>query len=520
MCCKKRIAIEKKGKGKRKYAAVRRLATTLAVGILFAGFCAVLPLQAEEEARPDSSSYVQGEESMSGNDAAQEDTPITDADNPAESDESQQDAPNPNDENTPSPEQTPKDPQDSDSPKKKGKNKPTITSQPENVRVEAGDCAYFNVSAVGKKLSYQWYVDKGDGKGFRQVNGANEALYRVMVFDGSMNGYIYKCRVECNSENNTASNSESKKQSGEEDSEEPDENYVESRAARLTVFYKIVGGARGVWVKSSGRGLVFQGSGPYSRFSGVNVDESRIGAEGFNKGGSQTPFTEVTLLRSYLETLAEGEHELELVWTDGAAKTSFRIEAPAADLSADATGLGRTGTDTEGSSRAAGKTSAVRDAAAAEAMENGRDEEKSSPADRGRGGENETAQISGNTTEASVSEHAGKSSQGTAADVLSSAGIFADGQGEEMTVTPGERRTRAHTDYERSSVWLAAMAGTQNHYARTVCMAVTLISAAGIIVGLLVYRLSAAKRETQIGLCKSWQSWDKNGVEMKGRNEG
>lgn len=252
MFCKKRIAIEKKGKGKRKYAAVRRQAAMLAVGILFAGSCVVLPLQAEEEARPDSSSYVQGEESVSDNDA-QSEPPITDADNLAESEESQQDAPNPNDENTPNPEQTPKDPQDSDSPKQKAKNKPTITSQPENVRVEAGDCAYFNVSATGENLTYQWYVDKGDGRGFRQVNGANEALYRVMVFDGSMNGYIYKCRVECNSENNTASNSESKKQSREEDSKEPDENYVESRAAKLTIFYKIVGGARGVWVKSRDR---------------------------------------------------------------------------------------------------------------------------------------------------------------------------------------------------------------------------------------------------------------------------
>lgn len=170
-----------------------------------------------------------------------------------------------------------------------------------------------------------------------------------MVFDGAMNGFAYKCRVECNSENSKGSDGDSKEQSGEEDNEEPDENYVESRAARLTIFYRIVGGARSVWVKSSGRGLVFQGSGPYSRFSGVNVDENRIGADGFNKGGSQTPFTEVTLLRSYLETLTEGEHELELVWSDGTAKTSFRIEPPAANLPADATGLGRTGADTEGS---------------------------------------------------------------------------------------------------------------------------------------------------------------------------
>lgn len=547
MCCKKRKAIEKKGIGKRKYAAVRRQAATLAAGILFAGFCAVLPLQAEEEARPGSSPYVQGEESVSDNDAQseppQEDTPNSNDGNPSNPETSQPENQGPTDqnmqpedrpsENTPNPEQKPRDSQDSNLPKQKAKNKPTITSQPEDARVEAGDCAYFNVSAVGKNLSYQWYVDKGDGIGFRQVNGANEALYRVMVFDGSMNDYIYKCRVKSNpdqeqagrqetgeQENNIGSNSDGKQLSDKEDSEKPDENYVESRAAKLTIFYKIVGGARGVWVKSSGRGLIFQGSGPYSRFSGVNVDGSRIGAEGFNKGGSQTPFTEVTLLRSYLETLAEGEHELELVWTDGAAKTSFRIEAPSADLSAAATGLGRTGSETEGSSRAAGKTSAVRDAAAAAVMENGRDEEKSSPADRGRGGENDAARISGNTTEASASEHTGSPSQGTAADVLSSAGIFADGQGEAMTVTRGERRTQAHADYERSPVWLAAMAGTKNRYAWTICMAVTLISTAGIAVGLFVYRLHDTERETKTCLCESRQNREESDVEMKGRNEG
>lgn len=93
-----------------------------------------------------------------------------------------------------------------------------------------------------------------------------------------------------------------------------------------------------------------------------------------------------------------------------------------------------------------------------------------------------------------------------------------------MVVTRGERRTQAHTDYERSPVRLTAMAGTQNRYTRTICMAVTLISASGIVVGLLVYRLSAAKRETQTvytNPCKTGMRavW-KRRKETKGRSEG
>lgn len=64
--------------------------------------------------------------------------------------------------------------EDAPNPEQQPKTRPIITSQPEDARVEAGDCAYFNVSAVGKNLSYQWYVDKGDGAGFRKINGAGK----------------------------------------------------------------------------------------------------------------------------------------------------------------------------------------------------------------------------------------------------------------------------------------------------------------------------------------------------------
>ena len=70
--------------------------------------------------------------------------------------------------------------------------------------------------------------------------------------------------------------------------------------------------------------------------------------------------------------------------------------------------------------------------------------------------EEESGQISENTTDASVSEN-------TAADILGKAGIHADMQGD-MTVTPGKRRT------SRRAV-------------------VILISITGIISGLIAYKL-------------------------------
>lgn len=478
---KKEKTIKKKWNRERKHTAVEKWTAYLAAGILFGGFCAALPLQAEEmlpsQTEP-SFSLQAAKTDGEGGSYTQKTGTLSDNDVPPAAPDPEQTA---NQETTDADEGDTHNPDESAGDTSKI---PCITSQPQDVCVEAGDCAYFSVSATGKNLTYQWFVDKGNGK-YQKISGADESLYRVMVFDGSMNGYVYKCRVESGKGNGAEDNHVSNK----ENSKETNENYVESRAARLSISYKILGGARSVWVKSSGRGLIFQGSGAYSRFNGVNVDGSRITAGEYNKGGSQMPFTEVTLLRSYLETLAEGEHELEIVWSDGAAKTSFRIEPPATNLPADATGLGRTGTDTEGSSRAAGKTSAVKDAAAAAGAGNNENKDKMSSADREQGGK-EADQISGNTTSASVSGNAVESSHGTAADALPPAGVLADLSEEEMTVTYGKRRTESlPSDFEKNPVRLAVMSKTPDSYARTICMAVILISAAGIAVGFLAYRL-------------------------------
>lgn len=435
----------------------KRCGAMFAAGMILAELYAGLTLQVKGAEETAIVPYAQ-EETVSGNDA--EDTPQPPQENPPneppqEGDGSQEDVQKPS--------------------------KPEIVSQPQNVQVEAGGYASFHVSATGGELTYQWLVNTGDGGGFHEIGGANEELYRVTVFDGSMSGYAYKCRV-------TNIQQVGGENSGENSGSKSEPPHVDTRAAILKVVYKIVGGARSVWVKSSGRGLMFQGSGAYAKFRGISVDGSRISAGEYNKGGSQTPFTEITLLRSYLETLAEGEHEVEIIWEDGEAETSFHIEAPSSNLPAGASGLGRPGdADVTGSGRAVGTTAAAVDAAKWIAAQE--KDETTSSTEEIKKAEKESAQISENATDASVSANTLKPSTGTAADILKKAGVLAEPTTEALTGTQGERRTESiPADIEKNPVRLAAMSKTVNQYAQTISLAVILISVVGIAVGFLVYR--------------------------------
>ncbi len=175
---------------------------------------------------------------------------------------------------------------------------PTITKQPENATVYAGSSTSFTIEATGEEMSYQWQVDKTDGKGFQNISGATNTSYRIYTEDGSMNGYKYKCVVS----NRSAS--------------------VESNTVTLTVNYKITEGAKSTWKKSSSTGLTFQGNGTYAKFSLIKVDGKLVGAGNYTKKSDPTI---VTLIASYLETLSTGEHTLTMVWSDGTAETTFTV---------------------------------------------------------------------------------------------------------------------------------------------------------------------------------------------------
>lgn len=73
---------------------------------------------------------------------------------------------------------------------------PTITAQPQNVTVQAGNSAAFRVAAAGTApLTYQWMIDRNDGNGWVNISGAASDTYTSNVADMSCNGFQYRCVV-------------------------------------------------------------------------------------------------------------------------------------------------------------------------------------------------------------------------------------------------------------------------------------------------------------------------------------
>lgn len=72
---------------------------------------------------------------------------------------------------------------------------PNILQHPQSVSASAGSLATFSVVANGGPLSYQWQVDRRDGKGFVFIPGATGATLTVGPVTGAENGYQYRCAV-------------------------------------------------------------------------------------------------------------------------------------------------------------------------------------------------------------------------------------------------------------------------------------------------------------------------------------
>lgn len=99
---------------------------------------------------------------------------------------------------------------------------------------------------------------------------------------------------------------------------------VKTGTEETKTSYKIIEGTESSYVLQSGNSLTIRGDGEFSKFAGIKVDGVQIGKDNYDvKSGS----TIVTLKSSYLNTLAGGTHNLELLWTDGSASTTFTIQA-------------------------------------------------------------------------------------------------------------------------------------------------------------------------------------------------
>ena len=88
------------------------------------------------------------------------------------------------------------------------------------------------------------------------------------------------------------------------------------------VSYLILEGANSTWRKGSLTGLSFRSSADVTKFDGVTVDGTAIGAGCYS---AELGSTRITLRAEYLETLSAGSHTLVIKAIDGTADTSFTV---------------------------------------------------------------------------------------------------------------------------------------------------------------------------------------------------
>ena len=105
-------------------------------------------------------------------------------------------------------------------------------------------------------------------------------------------------------------------------------------------LYKIIDGTKGTWNGSTTEGLTIRGDGDFAKFAGVRVDGNWIPSAHYEaKSGS----TIVTLKPSYLASLSEGEHTVDIMWIDDSASTTFTVAANTAAAQAELDSVPKTG---------------------------------------------------------------------------------------------------------------------------------------------------------------------------------
>ena len=209
---------------------------------------------------------------------------------------------------------------------------PSITTQPGNATVKAGETATFTIAARGTDLTYQWQIDRNDGNGWVNIAGATATGYTTSTVDISCNGYKYQCVVS-NSAGTVTSNTAVLTVT---ENTTPDPNPE-------PIDYNILDGANSSWTQNSDGSLSIRGSGELSKFVGVKVDGTLVDGKNYTvKEGS----TIITLKTDYLNTISVGTHTFEILWTDGSASTTFTIKADTSDDGNQKDDVPKTGDDT------------------------------------------------------------------------------------------------------------------------------------------------------------------------------
>ena len=88
------------------------------------------------------------------------------------------------------------------------------------------------------------------------------------------------------------------------------------------VEYEIIEGTNSSWILNSETDIVIKGSGEYSKFKDINIDNEIIDSNNYIVSEGSTI---INLKAEYLQTLALGSHSIEIIWDDGSASTSFAI---------------------------------------------------------------------------------------------------------------------------------------------------------------------------------------------------
>lgn len=252
---------------------------------------------------------------------------------------------------------------------------PAISAQPKNVSVITGEKATFEVTATGTDVTYQWQIDRNDGKGFVDITGATGATYTTGVTDKSCDGFKYQCVIRNAAGSvttDTAVLTVKEKyiitaSAGENGSISPNgavevvegsnqtfvitaeegyeiesltvdgksvdavtsytfENVTAAHTIAVTfkLQYKILDGANSSWTQNTDESgsIKIRGNGDISKFVNVKVDGEIVDPVNY----TVTPGSTIIEFKpEYLKTLSEGSHTFEMFWTDGSASTSFTV---------------------------------------------------------------------------------------------------------------------------------------------------------------------------------------------------
>ena len=121
---------------------------------------------------------------------------------------------------------------------------------------------------------------------------------------------------------------------------EPEVKVSETSAEAPKDIYKIIEGTKSTWNGSTTEGLTIRGDGDFAKFAGVRVDGNWIPSAHYEaKSGS----TIVTLKPSYLASLSEGEHTVDIMWIDDSASTTFTVAANTAAAQPELDSVPKTG---------------------------------------------------------------------------------------------------------------------------------------------------------------------------------